>query len=346
MIHQTEGMLLDQNERQLLEEGRQHELAGRSTEAMECYAAIIDLAGVEGDQQARAEALRCLSVLHHLRAEQDVAAELCRRSRAVAIEAGVADLAAEADNALAGFALERGELEVAAELCGAALEVAGENPALRAKIEQNLGLVANIRCEWDLALEHYNRSLEAYRSISDTAGCATAHHNLGMMHAKQKNWQEADRHYRRCHGMAEAVGNRHLSGLAALNRAEVRLAIDDTDGAKSGAEEALRIFNEIEARRDKAGAHRMLGVVFRQRSQMALAESHLRSALEIAATAQCPLIEAHAARELALLYQFQGRPETAMTFLMRARAIYHYLEAVADLAEIEKQIISCCAAAS
>jgi len=336
----AEGALLVRSARQLLDEGRRHEMAGQSSLAVECYAAVIDYNGSDKDQRAHAEALRRLAVLHHLRAESGVAADLCRRSHEVATLAGEPDLAADASNALAGFALEHGDLTGAAELYNSALQLADGNPALVGKIEQNLGIVANIRGDWANALEHYQRSLEAYKSICDTRGCAIAHHNLGMIHTKRKNWPEADRNYRRCHGLAEAVGDRHLSGLAALNRAEVRLAIDDFEGAKAGAEQALRIFNEVEARRDKAGAHRLLGMVFRQRGQMALAESHLRSALEIAAGAQCPLTEADAARELARLYHLQLRRDAAVNLLERARAVYQRLEAAADLKDVEEQIAS------
>src|SRR4051794_7546207 len=102
--------LLSRSAGQHLDEGRGHELAGRSNEAMECYAAVVDLTAHGGDQRDRAESLRRLSVLHHLRAEPDVAADLCRRSREVALQAGAQDLAADATNALAGFALERGDL--------------------------------------------------------------------------------------------------------------------------------------------------------------------------------------------------------------------------------------------
>jgi tetratricopeptide (TPR) repeat protein len=239
---------------------------------------------------------------------------------------------------LGGFALERGDFEEAWTLYHAALQLDEGNPALVGKVTQNLGIIASIRGEWDEALSHYRQALEAYRSVSDRRGSAIVHHNLGMIYAKRKQWQEADRQYRSCHGLAEAAGDRHLGGLAALNRAEVRLAVDDLDGARSGAELALRIFNEIEARRDKAGAHRMLGKVFRLRGQLALSESHLRSALEIAAGAQCPLTEADAAKELGRLYQAQRRSDDALHLLHRARALYQKLEATADLAEIEELV--------
>jgi tetratricopeptide (TPR) repeat protein len=338
MSDQNREALSGTSARELLHEGSHHDLGGRSMEAMECYAAAIDLTAVGGDPRVRAEALRRLGVLHHLRAEAGIARDLCQRSCAVALDAGDGDLAADACNALAGFALERGDLTEAQERYGQALRLAGENITLIGKIEQNLGILANIRGDWAEALAHYSRSLAAYESSSDERGCAIAHHNLGMIHADRKHWMEADGHYQISQVLADVAGDRHLGGLAAMNRAEVRLATDDLDGARAGAEEALRIFNEIEARRDKAGAHRLLGMVFRRRGQNALAESHLRSALEIAGSARCPLTEADAAKELAALYRAQHRNGNSLDLLNRARDLYEKVGARADLTEVSELI--------
>jgi tetratricopeptide (TPR) repeat protein len=305
---------------------------------MACYAAVIDVTADGSEVRLRTEALRRLAVLHHLRAEPEVARDLCRQSVELAAKAGLSDLAADASNALAGFALERGDLVEAEERYIAALHLAGENIALLAKIEQNLGIVANIRGDWARALAHYSRSLEAYEVLSDEHGCAFAHHNLGMIHADTKQWVEADRHYQTCLELAEAAGDRHLSGIATMNRAEVRLALGDVDGAREGAEQALRIFSGVEARRHVAGAHRLLGMVYARKGTRALAESHLRSALEIAAGACAPLIQADSAKELATLYEQTGRRSEAVELLSLAGELYRHLKAQVDAAEVEQRI--------
>ncbi len=331
---------------QLLREGQHHDLACRPAEALACYAAAIDLTAHGEEPRVRAEALRRLGVLHHLRAEPEVALELCRRSCEIAVQAGADDLASDACNALAGFALERGDLTEAQERYSTALHLAGENLSLIGKIEQNLGIVANIRGDWSEAVHHYTRSLAAYAVSADERGCAFAHHNLGMIHADRKQWPEAERHYRTSQALAEAAGDRHLGGIATMNRAEVRLALGDDEGARAGAEQALQIFAEVEARRHKAGAHRLLGMVFSKRGEMALAESHLRSALEIAAGASAPLIQADAAKELAALYERQGRRDDAVGLLTLARALYGELRARVDVGEVEERIESLQAAQS
>jgi tetratricopeptide (TPR) repeat protein len=323
---------------QLLQEGRHQDLAGRPAEAMACYAAAIDLTAGGEAPRVRAEALRRLGVLHHVRTEPEIARDLCKASQEVALRAGAGDLAADACNALAGFALERGDLTEAQDRYEAALKIAGENVSLVAKIEQNLGIVANIRGDWAEALQHYGRSLAAYEATSDNRGCAFAHHNLGMIHADRKQWLAADGHYLTSQALAEAAGDRHLGGIATMNRAEVRLALGDDEGARVGAERALQIFTELEARRHKAGAHRLLGMVFRKRGEVALAESHLRSALEIAAGACAPLLQADAARELAALYETVGRRDDAIGLLSLARELYEQLRARPDLGEVEERI--------
>lgn len=338
MGNQTGYALASSSAEELLREGRGHDLGCRSAEAMECYAAVIDLTADGEEPRVRAEALRRLAVLHHLRAEPEIARDLCHRSREVAVAANTDDLAADASNALAGFALERGDLVEAEGQYQDALQLANGNSSLVGKIEQNLGVVANIRGEWPLALEHYRRSLTAYEIASDERGCAIAHHNLGMIHADQRQWVEADRHYQISQVLAEAAGDRHLGGIATMNLAEVWLAKGELDAAQVGAEKALEIFTEVEARRHKAGAHRLLGMVFRERSQIALAESHLRAALEIAANACAPLIQADAAKELATLYQSGGRAAEALDLLLLAHDLYGQLRARADLVDVQDRI--------
>jgi Tetratricopeptide repeat len=79
-------------------------------------------------------------------------------------------------------------------------------------------------------------------------------------------------------------------------------------------------------------------MVFRKLKRPALAESHFRSAMELAAGAGCPLSEADAARELAGLYQDTGRSGDALALLQRARSLYERLQARSDVAGIDEEI--------
>jgi tetratricopeptide (TPR) repeat protein len=323
-----------------LDRGREDDLAGRTTGAVEHYAAAIDLATGRGVPHVLAEALRRLGVLHHIRAEPEVAADLCHRSYSTAVAAGAPSLAAEALNALAGFALEQGHIGEARAHYRNAWELAGNDQALAGKIQQNLGIAANVQGDWTAALDHYRRALELYERTHDRRGAAIACHNLGMIHVDQKQWTEANTYFVACGRVATAIGDAHLGGLALLGQAQVHWAHQQFDIGKTRAEAALAIFSQMDARRDRANAHRILGMIARDSDRPALAESHLQSALEIAAATQCPLMEADTAREFAELHRQQGHPTDSMVWLNRARMLYRRLEAAHDVADVEDRALA------
>jgi putative nucleotidyltransferase with HDIG domain len=323
-----------QRAHELLRDARAQERSGCVTEAMECYTAAIEMAERGGERAVHAEALRRLGVLHHHRGESPAARASCRRSHEVAVASGDDVLAAEALNVLAGFDFEDGAIEVARQGYHGALLLGGSSANLRARIEQNLGILATIQGRHDEAMGHYRRSLDAHEIAGDEDGKAIAYHNLGMISADRRLWDDADRYYRQSRAIAEVRGDVHLQGLCLLNHAEVHLARQHYDEARHDAEAALVIFDQLGARRDKPDAYRVIGMVYRETGRVALAESRLRAAIELAVGTASLLSEAEAARELALLYQTTGRNQEALTFLHTAHRLFHRLDATADLVDV------------
>ena len=155
----------------LLREAGERERAGCLPEAIERYESAIAAAEEDGEQRVLAEALRRLAILRHHRDEAALARRLCRRSHEVARQIGDDILIAEALNTLGGLDLTAGSLEDARNMFLQALELGGSSRALRARVEQNLGILANIQGQLDEALTRYGRSLEAYRGCGDEHGC-------------------------------------------------------------------------------------------------------------------------------------------------------------------------------
>lgn len=320
-----------------LGEAKVHERSGAIAEALECYRAAVAEAAGSGDHAVEAEALRRLAVLHHRRNERETACQLAGRSHAIARERGEAVLAGEALNVLAGFALEGGAMEEARDRFREALELAGDDPGLRGRIEQNLGILANVRGEHAEAVTHYRRSLEGFLLSGDQRGCAIAHHNLGMVCADRQRWEEADQHFRRSLEITRVVGDVHLEGLCLLNHSEVHVARQRYEEARSNAERALEIFERLGARLDKADAYKVLGVVYRETGRFTLAESRLQSAIEQAVATGSVLSEAEASRELARLYQGMGRNQEALQLLNAAHRLFSRLDARVDLVDVSSK---------
>jgi len=319
---------------ELLHEARERERAGCIPEAIECYESAIALAEQGEEQTVLAEALRRLAVLRHHGNESARARELCRRSLTVARSIGSDVLAAEALNTVGGLDLTTGSLDDARKSFLEALDVGGRSRELRARVEQNLGILANIQGDLDEALTRYERSLEAYRDARDEHGCAIAYHNLGMASADLGLYPEADKYFLESRALAERSRDVYLQGLCLVNQAEVDVARQRFENARNNAEAALALFDQLGARRPKADAYRVLGMVYRETGRPSLAESRLRSAIELSVANGSVLGEAEASHELALLYQAMGRNQKALRLLNAAYRLFRRLDARVDLVHV------------
>lgn len=138
--------------------------------------------------------------------------------------------------------------------------------------------------------------------------------------------------------IAARSGDTHLQGLCLVNHADVHLARGRYEDARRNAESALALFDLLDARSDKAEAYRLFGMVYRETGRVALAESRLRAAIDLAASSGSVLNEAEASREMALLYQGMGRNQEALTLLNAAHRLFGRLDARVDLVHIAGKV--------
>ena len=318
----------------LLHDARAQERAARISDAIASYEGAIAAAESAGEPALLAEALRRLAVIRHHRNESDQARRLCHASYTVAHAAGSDLLAAEALNTLGGIDLETDAVSDARRHFLRALELGGHSRELCARAEQNLGILANIQGDFDEALARYGRSLEAYCESNDEHGRAIAYHNLGMASADRERFDEAERYFRQSHEIAERAGDAYLGGLCLVNHAKVHVARERYEDARHDAEAALVVFDQLGVVSAKADAYRVLGMIYRETGRPALAESRLKSAIELAVGAGSVLNEAEAARELAVLYQAMGRNQEALGLLNAAHRLFGRLDAHAHLVHV------------
>ena len=314
------------------------ERAGRVAEAADGYRAVAEAAAQEADRRAESEALRRLSVILHHGNDRVLARELCCRSHDLARSTGDQVLAGEALNVLAGFEFESGAMDSARARWHESLELAGDVPRLKARIEQNLGVLANVQGDHAGAAAHYRRSLKAFERSGDDRGRAIVYHNLGMVSADRGQLHDAERYYALSRALATQTGDRHLEGLCLLNHAEVLVARQRYEEARTGAEQALEIFNHLGARLDKADAYKVLGLVYRETGRPTLAESRLRAAIEHAVATGSVLSEAESSRELARLLQSMGRNLEALQLLGAAHRLFGRLDARVDLVDVAGKV--------
>jgi putative nucleotidyltransferase with HDIG domain len=319
----------------LLHEARARERGIGLPDAVAGYETAISAAERTGERTVLAEALRRLAVVRHRYHQSDEARRLCDRSFIVARAAGNDILAAEALNTLGGIDLEAGPPAEARRHLLHAVQLGGASRELRARVEQNLGILASIQGDLQGALACYARSLEAYQSCNDEHGCAIAYHNLGMVSAQRQLLDEADRYFTQSYEIAARADDAYLQGLCLLNHAEVYFARERYEEARRNAEQALGLFDQDDGGVLRAQAYRIIGMVYRETGRPALAEARLRSAIELAVHAGSVLNEAAARREVAILYQGMGRNHDALMLLNEAHALFSRLDARGDLVYVD-----------
>jgi putative nucleotidyltransferase with HDIG domain len=291
-----------------------------------------------GALRESAAALRQLAEVRHALGACAEARELCRQSYELALRIGDPTLAAEALNTLGVTELTAGTPKEARRTFLRALQLGGSSRALGARVEQNLGMLASIHGDLDEALRRYRGSLEAYRCCEDLNGCALAYYHLGTVSADRERFEDADDYFLESLALAERVGDVYLQGLCLVDHAEVDVARQRFENARQSAEAALSIFDQMGAGGSKADAYRVIGTVYRETGRPALAESRLRSGIELAAAAGSALSEAEATRELALLYQSQERSREALRLLNAAHRLLRRLDARADLVNVDGKV--------
>jgi tetratricopeptide (TPR) repeat protein len=294
----------------LLEIAREYDRKGHLEETAAAYQAAITAADAAGDTATAADALRRLAIVRHRRQETGEARALCSRSQAAAVASGHDGLLAETLNTLGGFELVEERFDAAEELFLQAAALATD-PDLQGRIEQNRGTVASIRGDHPGAMERYERSLAGFLAAANDQGCAVAYHNLGVISIDLRRWEEADRYLRLCLHTVERTGDTHLRGLAALNRADVLMALGRMREARIAAETAASIFDEAHAPRELADAYRVLGSLYRREGELGRAQARLQLAMEVAATSGSASSEVEATRELVLVLESLGRSDEA-----------------------------------
>jgi tetratricopeptide (TPR) repeat protein len=260
----------------LLRQSRAYELAGSLRHAEAGYCALIVAATRQQEYATLAQAFRHRAVLAHQAGDTALARSALQQSYAAASLVGNRRLTAETLHTMGGLELEKRNLEAAERALLEAEALAAEEPAILARVEENLGIVANIRGLHGAADTYYRKSLALYEGLPDPHGSAIAHHNLGMLAADRGALEQAAAHYDACEGLARACQDGHLRALCLLNRAEVLLALDRSAEARQDAAAAERAFESLGAHFDTADVLRVLSLSDQADGLIGIAEARLR----------------------------------------------------------------------
>lgn len=319
--------------KEALDAGQRAEDGGDLVGAAAVYESLLG----DADQRIVASAALNLGRTHWKRGELDAALTRCQQARAIAMRISDSDLRALVENAIGVLHVAREEYSQAKAAYGVALELTTD-PATRAKITLNLGVIANIQGELDAARRHYEQSLALARSGMDARGEALALHNLGMLHSDQREWDEADEAYRLALELFESLGNRHMIGNVLANRSEVCYGRGLAQEGIAQCDLALATYAEIGEELGRGEALRWKAHGLRRLGRHGAAVAALTEAVRIAQRSRNTLLEAESTRELGLVYKADNRPRDARGALQRALELFAELGARRDVDETASEI--------
>ncbi len=286
--------------RQLAELARAAGFGDSPDEALEWHREAQAFLEIDEETPLLADVLRWQAVVLRDRGRTSEAEPLFARSLAVATRIQYEAGRAHALNQMSSIALRRGDLVAASNTLSDALDLAGRagESRLVGMIQQNLGIVADIRGNPAAAIAHYRLALRVLEETNDPQATCWVLNNLGYLLVREGHFDEARDAFERGLGLARARGDLMSEGILEGNRAELRFMIGEVDEAYAGITHALEIAEQRNDDVRRAGALKLLGAYQRLAGRPAEATETLERALTLSAVGEDALLGAE------ILYQF------------------------------------------
>ena len=324
----------------LLEEAERAEKAGRREIARRRYEGALYLMR-DTTSGLATSIIRSVARTYVEDGQMDAAMDCLHAAHAIAQLNGDVSGIAQAVNSLAGVNLQRGDLDQAERLYREAITALGEadEPRLRAMVGHNLGVIANTRGDLELALTHYEASLNAYRAVGMYQFVPRLLNNMGMVYAHLERWADADRAYAEALSQADVQGDAPTALMVRVNMTDMWLA-------RGQVTRAAGYCAEVTAEASALGDHRALGeaakhrgIISRRQGRLADSERHLAAAYASAMQREDLLLAAEAAREQAELYELEGRSRETLQALVLSHGLFTRLRAQRELLGLQRNVV-------
>jgi len=310
---------------------------GESAERRADYlGAVAAYRGVSTDPNPRVAALGVfrLGRVAWKQGRMDDAMEHYEQARTAAMDQHDDELRANAENGIGSVHCHRGAYTPARAVFRSALDLTRE-PGLRGRVCLNLGVLSILEGDRTQARELYESAVREFEGAHDDSGLAIALHNVGLLHADGNQWDEAEAAYAKALELSDALGDRPMIASVLLNRAELLCARSRFPDALEACECAMTIYTELGDDGGRAAVYRREGQAYRGLHRLDEAEPRLKEAIRIAGRLQLLMLEAEAARELALVKVGREDVVSAGKWLRRALARFSVLGAEREAKDVE-----------
>jgi DNA-binding SARP family transcriptional activator len=273
---------------------------GRFPEADRTAREALTCARTVGDEDAQAEALRELGVLHWHMGRFPEALEFQRESLTLCAPTG-----------------DRWRV---------------------ARCQNNIAICLLYLSEHEDALSWFQDAIEGFEATGDERMLAKTLNNLGELFLRAGDPERARRMLERSLRIAERTGSPSDRAILQINLAEIHLLTGKAPAAVALCREALPVFRRMGAQKNEAITLTRLGRAHRALSDVDRAADHLRQALTLARDIGAALEEVQARRALGLCEFERGRSAAAVRHLTAAIEAARRLQAAEEEAGAEEEL--------
>ena len=322
----------------VMEEGHALERRGQRLEARLLYERA--LAGNRFDEPAYVATLQRSVGRTHMQDSDFAAADEWSR-RALAASEAASDEAGRghAINMLAAISWSKGELDDAHRLFLQARESAIESGEARlaSMTATNLGMIATVRGDHDLAFKYHQSSLSDARAGGLADEAMMALNNLGLLHTQVGRYELASQAYVEALEIGTVIGDLSKCILVHLNVSRLRIKQGNHRAARASCDEAANLAKQLGDTHADGEASHIYGIIARASGDPAGAEEHFLRAEKSAVERKNLILQGETARELAELYRQQGRNRETLQRLNQAHRTFAQLRARSEVADVDRR---------
>ena len=200
----------------------------------------------------------------------------------------------------------------------------------------NLGMIANIRGEFDKALSLYQLAVPAFQRVGYVVGLGETNHNMALSLRELGALELADKQERRAIDFAREAGNARLLAIAHVGRAELSLRRGEPAVAEAGARLGAEQYAAIPDAIGEADALRVAGAARLMLGEFGQAAAALDRAVALAEEHGSALVEAESRGTRARLMAIQLEWDRVRRDVECAVVLYRRLGADHDREALER----------
>ena len=265
---------------------------------------LIKLLKQSSNDKEKADSYLLLSDVFSRRADWNKSIEALEKANELFVKTGNRNGNSKCENMLGVIHGEKGNLRQAQEHFDKCLGLLdrGEERELVASVESNLAIIMNIQGKYEKAAFYFEKALLYFETVKDYRRIAELRQNIGMLYFNINEYEAALEEVDISICIALDKKLMPVLALSYLSKANLLLALNDSDAALAFANKALEISHLIDDKLSIADIYRTKSLIERKIRNFRQAENYLQSSLRLNTNSGNDLNTAEAKMELGELY--------------------------------------------